>query len=292
MQKKIVVGLLMSLMSVSLLSGCGNQMPEKAVVEDVAALDSEDIEVSDDEKDIEEAAENEDEEILEEHGIEDVADQDTVEISATCYYDRISYEEEGFFYFIVLRDNGDAYLSMQDGDFGTWEDGVIHLKNWVTDYTFKMTDEGMYLDDLEYTYEEAPLDIIPDYVLDYMETGEMHAPWDSEEFGDNVDRELNPVELSNIVKDGDVYWITDYGSGDSYYLDDDTVIELEVPCYDGNCSSVEWVERYVKNSAYNEEDESDSDSEFYLSGFAPGDIWRVIVSGDHIEDVMAIYYWD
>ena len=132
MKKKIVFGLLISLMSISVLAGCGEK-PEKISPEQEQNIveDEESIDEAVKESEADENIINTDEKEVKDDITEDNDEQETEEIPAICYYDRVSYEEEGFFYFIVLRDNGDAYLSMQDGDFGTWEDGVIHLKNWV-----------------------------------------------------------------------------------------------------------------------------------------------------------------
>ena len=95
---------------------------------------------------------------------------------------------------------------------------------------------------------------------------------------------INPLTIENIEKTDDGYAIRDNWSGEVYFFDAETILspesEGDIPGYIAGEAPLEWLERYLNEPI---------DSGL---GFGMGDLFDAVVTGDHIDALLGVYWWD
>lgn len=159
------------LIATAMLTACGaNEVSESAQTQSAAEISAEST------------ADASSEETSVSESVDESADatSQSEAVVPGIYYDADAFAstdpvDGGAFYCVILRDNGEALISMQDAATGYWNEtdgkASISVQAWEQVFPFEQRGDSIYLSDTDMTYVKADDSIVPEEYAGFYEMG-------------------------------------------------------------------------------------------------------------------------
>lgn len=160
------------------------------------------------------------------------------------YYDKYTYEEQGVFWCVVLREDGNAFIGMENiANSVIWDsDGTITIFDWDVKWECEVVGDELIFKDQGFSYFRAGDDVIPENIRSYYENGAF-ADVERDELGYHIDFEaelIGDYSVENLSDYSKVIYDHDEGVG-LYLANGDIVFDN---------SSASGVVAFDKKSAF------------------------------------------